>query len=490
MISSLSRSKLFTKAIVVCLLPLISFCDNLKAQCDCKDYIYLNETSNGGRVHKFEVPASGGSLVSTEVGSPWLDNAALGESLTNPHGLATDLNGFLYIGETSGGDVRRITCDGDIIPAANYEIDIEEGYNYGSIGNTLYVNTGWYDGRKDGIYAFDLCTGAITGFYCLNGLDLNMYEEWDDWGMYVDKATNKIYVTDGYSHLSANSTNGANDLWVIDVATDVLNPDHAANPVCIDPLISSGDGTINVGDKELPVVENSLWGVTTDNVGNIYIVESIATVHAGPFDSRILKYAADGSFITASPWDTVEGSTFPGINPATGLAYTSDDRGFYNAIGIVFSDVSNQLYVSTNSPIDDCVALFDTDLNYLGAAVPYTNNTSIAKGIAISSECCPTNNNITVDTTLCAASINDIIFLQELINCSGTICEGMWQEGLSNSGLTYNFCNNSVTIDDLNACGSFILESDGTGNNPQCEAFKITVNITVNSLNVTDNQLE
>jgi len=64
----------------------------------------------------------------------------------------------------------------------------------------------------------------------------------------------------------------------------------------------------------------------------------------------------------------------------------------------------------------------------------------------------------------------------------------MWQEGLSNSGLTYNFCNNSVTIDDLNACGSFILESDGTGNNPQCEAFKITVNITVNSLNVTVTQ--
>jgi len=135
-------------------------------------------------------------------------------------------------------------------------------------------------------------------------LDKNLWEEWDDWGMYVDKNTNKIYVTDGYYHNGANTSNAANDLWVIDIASATLNPDNAASPVCIDPLISSGDGTINVGDKELPAVENSLWGVTTDLAGNIYIVESIATYNTDPGETRILKYAADGSFIAASAWDT------------------------------------------------------------------------------------------------------------------------------------------------------------------------------------------
>jgi len=135
--------------------------------------------------------------------------------------------------------------------------------------------------------------------------------------------------------------------------------------------------------------------------------------------------------------------------------------------------------VSTTSAVDDCVALFNTDLDYLKAGVPSPGDGTSAKGISILRECCPVNNNITLDTAFCETSINDVIFLQELINCNGIICEGMWDEGTSNTGLSYNSCNNSVTVNALNACGSFTLSSDGTGNNSQCGAFTITVNITV-----------
>ena len=47
-----------------------------------------------------------------------------------------------------------------------------------------------------------------------------------------------------------------------------------------------------------------------------------------------------------------------------------------------------------------------------------------------------------------------------------------------------------MTINASNACGTFILESDGMGNNPQCGAFKITVNITVSSVELSINQTD
>ncbi|MEM1120955.1 MAG: SdrD B-like domain-containing protein, partial [Bacteroidota bacterium] len=59
--------------------------------------------------------------------------------------------------------------------------------------------------------------------------------------------------------------------------------------------------------------------------------------------------------------------------------------------------------------------------------------------------------------------------------------EGEWQVG-SNSGLTYNPCNNTIVIDALNACGTFTLASDGTGNNLQCGNFSLTVNIEVEAI--------
>ena len=104
-----------------------------------------------------------------------------------------------------------------------------------------------------------------------------------------------------------------------------------------------------------------------------------------------------------------------------------------------------------------------------------------SKAINIVTECCPTQANTVIDTTICSnmINVNDQIFLQDLINCEGSICEGVWQEAMGNAGLTYNSCDNSITIDALSACGTFTLSSDGMGNNPQCGAFTITVNLQV-----------
>lgn len=133
--------------------------------CNCAEYIYLNDR-NTGVVYKFEVNPTDGSLTEvTSNGNRWYPIDGSITELPSPHGLATDLNGFLYIGELSKGNIRKLNCEGEIFPESEFEI-ISGGQNFGSIGNVLYVSVTTED--PDGIYAYDLCTGAELGFVTLN----------------------------------------------------------------------------------------------------------------------------------------------------------------------------------------------------------------------------------------------------------------------------------------------------------------------------------
>ncbi len=408
--------------------------------CNCTENIYLNETTTGGSVHKYEINTDG-SL--SEIGSPWYDNVAAGDQLTSPHGLASDLNGFLYIGESNtGGEIRRFTCDGEILPEATFGITTAGQFNIGSIGNTLYV------GERDfaGIVAYDLCTGAEVSRlqFCENTGNLA-----GNWGFFIDPITEKMYATNSQTPWVANR------VWSFDESQ------FTADGL---PCISNIDTIRN--DANSPLRDARFMGITTDTAENIYIVVDDDTNYSGS-PSYVLKYgpAPFHPFIAISSLDSL-----------------ADGTGFNDAHAIVYSETSDRIYVSTNSAFDDCVAIFDTDLNYLGAAVPSPGDGSQAKGMTILKECCPTNNNVTIDTTLCANSLNDSLFLQELISCNGIICEGTWKAGDANVGLTYDSCNHTIKITALNACGSFTLESDGVGGNPKCGAFKITINIGVGNI--------
>ena len=87
--------------------------------CKCTQYLYMNDPSgstNNGYVHKFRIDANGGftEMPNGTTGTiPWF---RVGGGLTSPHGLGQDVNGNLYIGETAGGDIRKLTCDGTIAP--------------------------------------------------------------------------------------------------------------------------------------------------------------------------------------------------------------------------------------------------------------------------------------------------------------------------------------------------------------------------------------
>jgi len=108
----------------------------------------------------------------------------------------------------------------------------------------------------------------------------------------------------------------------------------------------------------------------------IYIVERANSgdpdfpAGAANGSARILKYDSNGVLVSVTPFDIVDG-----------------DGGYFKAIGIYYSEVLDLLFVSTASQVEDCVSLFDTDLNYLGEVVPPAGDGSQAKGISIMREC-------------------------------------------------------------------------------------------------------
>ncbi|MGB0897461.1 MAG: hypothetical protein ACPGRW_09085 [Flavobacteriaceae bacterium] len=294
----------------------------------------------------------------------------------------------------------------------------------------------------DGIYAYDLCTTEQLGYICLEDPPVGLGQ---DWGFHVDKATNEVYAT----HSAFNQNNTDIKVYRFDFDEIVLN--GAGNPTddCIAPLMVPGaTATPAVGTNTTPFGGGNLQGITTDTNGNIYIVEIN--------NNRVLKYNNAGQFIAASVSDNTE-----------------DGSGYFYALGIVYSETSDRLYVSTLSTVDDCIAMFDTNLNYLGAAVPSPGTGSLVKGIGILKECCPISATQTIDQTYCTQSVGKKIFLNEIFPCNGTICGGTWDPDPNNTGITYDPCDQSVTLSSASSCASFTK----SGSNAQCGAFTLNYNV-------------
>jgi len=359
--------------------------------------------------------------------------------LLNPHGLAIDLNGNIYVGEdnTQGdGVIRKIECDGTVIPATVFSIN-DQGYNFASQGNTLYVGTQDFDDNSPNyINAYDLCTGALTGFYCLSGIEASR----SDWGLYIDD-NGILYSTNDFRP-EGSADDVPDNLFVINTNTTPLSAPGDANPTCTAPFISQGAAGPAIGSNAF--ARDRIFGVTTDSNGFIYIAERTFTGEpdfpGGIPDnsSRILKYDSNGVLVAVTPYDSNNG-----------------DGGYFQAIGVTYSKTLDLILVSTASPVDDCVSVFDTNLTYIGAAVPSPGDGTQAKALAIIEECCPTQQITVVDTTICNPVIGEKLFLLDLVGC--TICEGEWTVDPALNDFSFDDCDNSITIDAVNECGSFFV---------------------------------
>lgn len=204
-----------------------------------------------------------------------------------------------------------------------------------------------------------------------------------------------------------------------------------------------------------------IWGVTTDNAGNIYVVSR----PTGGGSGQVTKYDANGVFVAATPIDSNNG-----------------DGGYANAIGITYSETSGYLYTSNGSDVEDCISIIDpATMTYVGVGAPAPPGGGTSpKGINIVTECCPVNNNISLTEVLCEPVDGEEFSLQELLMCDGIVCGGVWKEAISNPALSFNNCNNTVTVSaaaSLTGCSSFTLQSEGIGVNNQCGAFNINLKV-------------
>lgn len=240
----------------------------LSAQsCDCTEYIYINEETNGGVVHKFSVDPTDGSLdeLFTPGGDPWNTST----DLTNPHGLASDLNGFLYIGNTfDQGRVRRLTCDGTLLPETDFvAVNGNNTANLGSVGNTLYTNTGT---------SYDLCDGSMQSSVSLCGASGVA------WGFHIDPLT-KDFFSSGSGNIykySASDYGSGNCIpaFITRAEIEANLPDYDGDPSTPPPGFSG---------------EDAIYGITTDRDGNIY-----AAIWYRNRRGLIMKFDANGNFDT------------------------------------------------------------------------------------------------------------------------------------------------------------------------------------------------
>lgn len=420
----------------IILLVLGSQLTNAQISTTCKEFIYLNSgnfTASGAKVHKFEV---GGSGPFTEVlisGNAWYPGASAPDpTITYPHGLGTDRNGFLYIGTAvySPNAIRRFDCAGNIKPTSEFVISNPGGLltNVDSYDGFVYSN-----GDSPSIYKWDPCTGAALGY-------VNIDDGTNDWGFSIDN-NGRFYVTTESGKIYVfNPT--STDFTSHTTYTPVINLGSTPGYQGLSPQYS-GTG---------------LQGITADNAGNIYVVEGNRDVPGTP--SRLLKFSSTFSLLGAGAIDN-----------------NSNGAGWNQMVGVVYSSTTNKLYTSSLNAGEDCLYSWNTNLTAAGAVVGPDPTGLGGKGLNILKECCPTSG--TIDRSVCGVTIGQRISLSDLINTNGgVICDGQWAEIGTSTGLTFNECDLTVTVTGNTACGSFTITNTSTPNKT-CADYTITLNVSI-----------
>ncbi|HPQ22094.1 MAG TPA: hypothetical protein PK147_09605, partial [Saprospiraceae bacterium] len=396
----------------------------------------LNDTGDN-IIHKFSVENGTGEL--TEIGTPWMNAAGV---VNSPHGIAADINGNLYISQASSPNfVAKFNCEGEKIDAdlttpgtIDNFIDGYFAFDLFSYDNYLYLNvTSQAGGNTYEMHIYDLCTGEFAGCQYPAGV----------WSTAIGP--------DGY--------------WYGGGGTTIIRGS-------LDPASFSGTNgpNGNCGDAEVFMTTAQLgldtgngeqtMGVDFDADGYMYVVYT----HGGGFSppSKIVKIDPATKTVIAQS-----------LSDDTAETNVADNLNWAGARGLVYSPNANLIYVSA---MDDCIAAFDTDLNY----VPDASNhvpASFAKQIGIVTECCPNVTPLSYNETICSSGNGEHVFLQDIFSCGdGIICDGQWTEESNTSGgnIVYNECDLSISV---NGTGCATYKLSNTDATTRCGVYDITVNV-------------
>lgn len=420
---------------------LIFFSQTLNGQnCNCSEFLYLNDTGLN-YVEKFKINADG-SL--TEIGSPWLNAAGI---VDFPHGIASDVNGNVYIGETDPNNgelnIQKFSCTGEKLdadlstPAIDNFTNDGFGYSQFTVGNLLYVAI---DNSGGSINIYDLCTGDNVG--CMR--------EGYIWGHAAG--------VDGYWY--ATGFGNANSFAEVAIFRGLLDP------------AAYTDGNGGCGSFELVANASKLGipngsrpqGIAQGPDGSLYVTVSAGGGFNPP--SYILKIDVNGNILAQSPTDNqIEGNS-------------SDNLNWGGSRGIVYNN--GYLYVSSG---DDCIAVFDANTLTYQPGLSVNVQGVFPKQIGLTRQCCPVNDSFVVDTIICSGSLNATFSLQDIIKCAGSACEGSWAEGITDPNVVYDACNSSISVNfEENSCTSFTLSAGNANANSQCSQFTVELNLESASL--------
>ncbi|MEM9992237.1 MAG: hypothetical protein AAF738_10770, partial [Bacteroidota bacterium] len=421
-------------------------CNATPSSCSCTEQLYLNDPDLN-EVHKFSINAGGSA---TKVGSPWLSN------INNPHGFAVDLNGNIYVVEVNSfpgsaiggvrGPLNKISSDGTVLDGDYFAPEEFFSGSYGSRDGILYVPTEEFDA----VQAYSLCDGSELG-----RMSIGKSGDVKGWGFHVDdtnwyypdRATGDIYT--GSLDISLYNATGTNSGSL---------------------LFSTGITTSSSGSNHTSM--SGLMGLTRDAAGNFYIVQNTTPGDAATVYIR--KYSPTGTLLT-----TISDNT-------STVNSTNGQSGFHGARDIAYSPDEDLLYVGAR---ENCITVFNTSLVEQTALNIGNPANGVGKQISISQECCPVQPNTTINPTICYTGVSDTtVFLQDLLSCEGVTSSGTWTETSSNANITFNACDNSITISAAasNSCAQFTLTSTGSGANSVCSAYTITADICASCTTCTN----
>jgi len=412
------------------------------ANCDCRDYLYLNDTGVN-YVEKFQLNSDGSmtEIGNAANGNPWMDANGI---VDGPHGIAADLNGYIYIGErdsnTNESNIQRFNCAGQKVdgnfstPGIDNFTDDGFGYSHFSIDNLLYVSpvvlSGGGETPSGEIRIYDICNGTQLGCQPTPNLWALVEGPGDGYWYGTTYAGIMRGLIDPSQFTDGNGGCGTSELWMTRADLGVTQNDEF------------------------------IQGITFDADGNLYGVISAGSGYAPP--SRLFRMDANTGTITTSITDNAVDND------------TNDNLNWGGARGLVWSANTNYLYASS---VDDCIAVFDTDLNYQPTLSNHTKGV-FPKQTGIITECCPAINRQIIDKTYCIADTSIALSLNDIYDCEGIVCEGgEWQMMDIQGAIEYETCDQTVRLSNTGGCATFVKSSDGVGNNLQCGAFEITMNV-------------
>lgn len=383
--------------------------DCAELSCSCTPYLYVNDIG-GALIHKFEINTANGAL--TEIGNPWVN------AINRPHGIAPDLNGFLYTASKDPFELFKVNCAGEFVDTVFTRNDYPtlDYNNFVTRGNILYIN-----GRGDfSVEAYDLCTQDSIGVVFLPP-DPNGDSNWE--------------LYEGPDGRMYTQNQDSDPLIIYEVPFD----------------LSFYNGSTTV-------LNTIITDATRDFVGG------------GDFLSSTL--CSDGFFYAVLENGDNDPQVVYKIDASTGLKVDSlVTMDLNNAQGIVCSEEAGVLYIASEDGF--CVGIIDPVTMTLDVVNSLPGGGG--KGIAQQVECCPDNSRAIVEQTFCINPGETVeIFLNEIEECDGVICEGQWTSVMLDESMSFDDCSTSVlSLGVTSGCSTFTKSSDGTGGTV-CGAFEIT----------------